>query len=274
MHISLHNDYFFSGEVMMKYGIYHALVINRIIWSIKHYSENAKQFKKEFFIDDKWWVRDTYESLEEHFRGKIKARTIRKIVSDFERDGLLFSKKMNNKIGDQTKWYALNIAKWNEIHGVICHNMSNPDTSSDDASKEASLNDTSSSIKSKERDIIYNPDDKFGPVYENLLKVQSCQKNFQQKNYEPFLDNLLSEFSITIKDLINMSNEWQIYHNEPGGKKPQKPQASFRTWVKNTKTWRSNGRIKATEPQPGHLGEYLTEEQTAAKWARVTGPRC
>ncbi len=112
-----HVHYAFSGAVAHKYGIQAAMVLNRIIWAINFHEEKKKEYRIKYFVDDRWWMDDTYESLANHFNGLIGHSTIKRYILQFEKDGLLISRKRKQTFWDQTKWYSLNGDEWNALHG-------------------------------------------------------------------------------------------------------------------------------------------------------------
>ena len=59
-------DYGFSKEVALKFGINSAMILNRMIWSINIHEQNNES---RFFIDDRWWMYDSFAALTKHFDG-------------------------------------------------------------------------------------------------------------------------------------------------------------------------------------------------------------
>lgn len=108
----------FNINAAKKYGINGALLLNRIVWSIKVHSESND---KRFFIDGNWWMFDTAKSLAKHFHNLISEKTVRRSLKAFEDDGLLSSMRNSSNLHDQTKWYSLDQKKWHKLLVHIDH---------------------------------------------------------------------------------------------------------------------------------------------------------
>ncbi len=109
-------EYYFSGCMAKKYGIRAALIFNRIAWSINFHEQNRERYANEYFVDGHWWMTDTAESLARHFDGLISVRSVKEVIRDFEDDGLLIGRKIGKTTWDQTKWYAVNLEKYEKLH--------------------------------------------------------------------------------------------------------------------------------------------------------------
>lgn len=78
----------------------------------------------------------------------------------------------------------------------------------------------------------WEPTDAFAAVFENLNKLSICRVKFDTEDYRQWLTAMMESDSLTIPELIRLSNEWQEYHNERT-QKPKVVKASFRTWITN-----------------------------------------
>lgn len=275
-----------SIEIAKRYGIAAAHVMNRIVWSIDCHMESPKTYESRFYADGQWWMEDTFEALANHFDGVFSLITIKRAVAELEKSGLLISRKPRAKAHDHTKHYAVNLAMWEEIHNgtidrikmsqsdsikmipsdrikmILSHtnnltksqtniDMISPPTGStatpdgDGSSKDINLSKGKASFK--QPDASFSEEDILAPVFRNLLKIDICKLKFNVPEYRKFLQGLMEQMSLSIKELIDLSNEWQEYHNE-ATKKPKSPKASFRTWVRNY-TERRNREANARTPK-------------------------
>ncbi len=116
--IHLYNAHSISYHAANLFGISAALMLNRVIWSIQYHLENADRYKDTYFVDGRWWMNDTSQAIANHFGGLISAEYVRKTLRKLEADGVLIAMKPRGSKWDQTKWYSLNIERWNEIHGI------------------------------------------------------------------------------------------------------------------------------------------------------------
>ncbi len=78
----------------------------------------------------------------------------------------------------------------------------------------------------------WEDNDPFAKVFANMTKLSICKAKFDTNEYRTWLTQVMEEYSLTIEELVKLSNEWQEYHNEKT-KKPKVAKSSFRTWIGN-----------------------------------------
>lgn len=100
-------NYSFNGKLARKYGVTKALILNRIIWSINSHIEDKKNYEERFYLDGRWWMSDTTETIAAHYEGILSHQTIRKSIRELETDGILIARKARQEKWDQTKWYSI-----------------------------------------------------------------------------------------------------------------------------------------------------------------------
>ena len=76
---------------------------------IHYWCEKSKDFANphEHFIDGKWWVYNTYQKWQEQFEIGSE-RTVRRVLKELEREGLILVGNHHRNKSIQTKWYAIN----------------------------------------------------------------------------------------------------------------------------------------------------------------------
>jgi len=114
--ISVLSDLHLHSVVARKYGVSAALVLNRIAWSLKMHSESPNDYKR-YFINDRWWMCNTYDALVEAFNGVLSKSTINRAILDLEQDDILISFKKNAKHSDHQKWYSIDLARYGKLTG-------------------------------------------------------------------------------------------------------------------------------------------------------------
>lgn len=110
MKIENYSDMHFNSNVAKKYSIMAAMVLNRILWSLTFHQNDPDEYGR-YFIDEKWWMKNTYVALANYFDGLVTQRTIQEIILKFERDGYLISRRMTAKSWSQEKWYSVDSEK-------------------------------------------------------------------------------------------------------------------------------------------------------------------
>jgi len=83
-------------------GVSQAMVLQQIHYWVTKNAENNKNFQ-----DGHYWTYNTYAGWQENFPF-LKVDTVRKIIKDLEKKGLVISGKYNKASWDQTKWYRVN----------------------------------------------------------------------------------------------------------------------------------------------------------------------
>jgi hypothetical protein len=101
-------NYSLSVNVAKKYGIYQALILERIVFSINYHEKDPKNWSQKYYVDGHWWMDDTYEAISNYFEGMIAVPTIKVAIRSFEKDGILISRQMQASKWVRTKWYSLN----------------------------------------------------------------------------------------------------------------------------------------------------------------------
>ena len=88
--------------------------------------------------------------------------------------------------------------------------------------------------------LTWDENDPLAEVFKNLTKVSICKSKFSLEDYRSWLQGLMEKNNLTIKDLTNCSDDWQLYHNDKT-KQPVSPRGSFNTWINNFVNRRLNG---------------------------------
>ncbi len=89
----------------------------------------AKQSDNQYnFVNDRWWVYNTYEQWHEKYFTWLSVSTIKGLFLALEEDGLISSVQgVKNKL-DRRKWYTINYAKFEELVQCIGQKLSDEET--------------------------------------------------------------------------------------------------------------------------------------------------
>ena len=88
-------------------GLNKAIVLQQIHFWLSTF---AKKNDGNHFVDDCWWVWNTYDEWQTNFPW-WSSRTIQRIILELEKDGYLISKQLNKSDWDKTKYYTIDYAK-------------------------------------------------------------------------------------------------------------------------------------------------------------------
>lgn len=95
-------------SLAVKIGLNEAIVLQQI-----HYWITVSGNKK----DGRFWIYNTYDAWVEQFPFWSKS-TIRRIIDNLEKSGLLITGNYNKAKFDRTRWYTIDYEKVNEL-GVV-----------------------------------------------------------------------------------------------------------------------------------------------------------
>jgi hypothetical protein len=106
----------FNADIAREFGINAALILNRIIWSINTHINKDKSF----YIDGDWYMYDSVKAISDYFVGIMSESSVKRAIAKLEKEGLLKSKKVNREHWNHTKWYTIDISRYNEKLQQYC----------------------------------------------------------------------------------------------------------------------------------------------------------
>ena len=93
-------------------GLNEAIVLQQV-----HYWLEINRKTNSNYKDGYYWAYNTYEQWQEQFPFWSK-RTIRRIINNLEKMGLLISASYNKLGIDRTKWYRIDYKKLDELNSI------------------------------------------------------------------------------------------------------------------------------------------------------------
>lgn len=93
-------------------GLNEAIVLQQI-----HYWLKIKEKQQQDYIDNHYWVYNTYEQWQEQFPF-WSIRTLKRVFTSLEKSGLLISSNYNKAGFDKTKWYTIDYKALNALNSM------------------------------------------------------------------------------------------------------------------------------------------------------------
>lgn len=109
------------------------------------------------FVDNKWWVYNTYEEWMEYFTW-LRPSTIKQCFLDLETLGIVVSQQGVKKPTDRRKWYTIDYEAWEKFRESIGQNLSDERTKSVPSMNGQNLSDVYSTEIENTTDIYSDTD--------------------------------------------------------------------------------------------------------------------
>jgi len=90
-------------ELAVKYGLNESIVMQQIYYWINHNKKNNQNY-----LQNRYWTYNTMEAWQKQFPFWC-IKTIKTIFDNLQKKNLILSCAPNKKLGNQTKWYTLNL---------------------------------------------------------------------------------------------------------------------------------------------------------------------
>lgn len=250
--------------------VYKALIVECIRRSI-HGKILDNDRASKYFFGDQFWMQDSLAAWKERFP-YLSLPTIKRYLKGLCDTGYVIRSLSNTSAGRGATFYRINpeldlFLKVQKAKAAILGCGDNSEAQSSEAQSsnftepKAQIEPAQSSeramaslitnisllnqtkISAKNRPSPSWPiDHHFSAIFGALTKVPACAKQFDLEKYNRELLALKEELAVTDDELLRCANAWQRWHNEPGGKKPQKAWANFEGWVKRNVEWNERKR--------------------------------
>lgn len=166
-------------------GLNESIVLQQV-----HYWLKSKEQRQQDFIDDHYWVYNTYEQWQEQFPF-WSIMTIRRTITKLENKGLLISGNYNMAGFDNTKWYSINYAA---LDNLVSPSVQNEQTNTTDYTETT----TKTTVVLKGAELKQLPTSTKTPFDLSILEKQimkSCKAHSIQ-NFHPFIDIISYYYSV------------------------------------------------------------------------------
>ena len=172
-----------SPELATLIGLHEAIILMQMEYWIKINKRTNKNYR-----ESRYWTYNTYEQWHDNFPF-ISISTIKRTIKNLENIGIIFTGNFNKMGWDQTKWYAINYEKLDEMIPLA----------QIDTMEETTLNrpipETSSettNLKEKDNDFSL----KNSPL--GLKEVEKPKRKSRNKTIKAFIDYYMNDFYFTI----------------------------------------------------------------------------
>jgi len=110
-----------NPNLAKKIGVNHALVLQQLHFLL---TVTRKQRRQYNYVEDRWWVYNTYPEWQRDYFKWLSASAIKGIFRDLEDAQLVMSKQSVKSKFDRRKWYSINYDTFEDLASSIRQNLS------------------------------------------------------------------------------------------------------------------------------------------------------
>jgi len=167
----------FQKEIAVVLGLNHAIVLQQLDYWVQVNREKNHNFRNGFY-----WVYNTYQELHDQLPF-LSVATIKRTITDLEKQGLLIVGNFNRLKYDRTKWYRIDKEK---LYKVVEERVQNEPYEQDNLTPPIPNNKTKTNKENKDNNGIVKKDNKPKTIIKEPI--------VREKTITTFIDSYMNDF--------------------------------------------------------------------------------